>query len=106
MDVSEAIEFVRKNPRAVLVTRRKDGAPQLSPILAVTDDEGRLLISSRETAYKVRNVRRDPRVSLCVLNEGFFGEWIQVDGTTELISLPAAMDLLVDYYRRAQGEHD
>lgn len=105
MDTRKAIDFVKEHPRAVMATRRTNGDPQLSPILAVADDQGRLLVSSRETAYKVKNLRRDPRTSLCFLSEGFFGDWIQVDGTAELVSLPAAMDLLVDYYRRAQGEH-
>jgi PPOX class probable F420-dependent enzyme len=105
VDITEAVEFVKANPRAVLVTRRKDGSPQTSPILVAVDDEGRLLISSRETAYKTKNVRRDPRVSMSHLNEGFFGEWIQTDGTAEVVPLPDAMDLLVDYYRRLSGEH-
>ena len=54
---------------------------------------------------KTHNVRRDPRVSLCVLSEGFFGEWIQVDGRAEVIPLPEAMDGLVDVYRKVAGEH-
>lgn len=54
---------------------------------------------------KARNVRRDPRVSACVMSDGFFGEWIQVDGTAEVIALPAAMDGLVEYYRSVAGEH-
>ena len=105
MEVDEALSFVRENPRAVMVTHRKDGRPQMSPVVVTADDDGRLLISTRETAYKTRNLRRDPSVSLCVLNEGFFGDWIQVDGTAELVSLPDAMELLVDYYRRLSGEH-
>ena len=88
-----------------MATRRANGDPQLSPVMAAVDEGGRLLVSSRETAYKVKNLRRDPRVSFCFLNEGFFGEWIQVDGRVEVVSLPAAMDLLVDYYRRLSGEH-
>ena len=106
MDIAKAVGFIKKNNRAVMATRREDGAPQMSPVLAVADDEGRVLISSREPAFKTRNVRRDARVSLCVLNDGFFGDWIQIDGTAEVVSLPDAMDLLVDYYRRANGEHD
>jgi PPOX class probable F420-dependent enzyme len=105
MDIAKAQDFIRKNPRAVQVTHRKDGSPQMSPVLAIVDDDGRVMISSRETAYKVRNLRRDQHTSLCVLNDGFFGDWIQVDGSAEIVSLPEAMDLLVDYYRRAQGEH-
>jgi PPOX class probable F420-dependent enzyme len=105
MDVTRAQEFVGRHHRAVLATRRRDGSPQMSPILAVLDGDGRIAISSRETAMKTRNIRRDPHVSLCVVNDEWYGEWIQVDGTAEVISLPDAMDLLVDYYRRGSGEH-
>ena len=54
-----------------------------------------MLISTRETAVKTRNLARDPRASLCVLNDGFFGEWIQAEGTAEIIHLPEAMEMLV-----------
>jgi PPOX class probable F420-dependent enzyme len=64
-----------------------------------------VVLSTRETAYKTRNLRRDPSATLCVFNDGFFGDWIQVDGTAEIISLPDAMEGLVDYYRRISGEH-
>ena len=89
----------------MLATFRRDGRPQLSPVLALVDDGGRAVISSRETAYKVGNLRRDPRAALCVLNEGFFGEWAQIEGTATIVALPDAMELLVDYYRSAAGEH-
>lgn len=105
MDVERARSFVREHPRAILVTHRRDGSPQMSPVLAAVDDRGRLVVSSREKAYKVRNLRRDPRLSMCFVDEGFFGEWIQIDGTAEIVSLPEAMDDLVDYYRRLQGDH-
>jgi PPOX class probable F420-dependent enzyme len=105
VDVTAAQEFLRTNPRAVLSTLRADGRPQLSPVLATVDAEGRVLISTREPAVKVRNVRRDPRVSLAVLTDGFFGDWMQVDGTAEIVVLPEALDVLVDYYRRTAGEH-
>ena len=105
MDLDRARDFVRTNHRGVLLTRRGDGTPQLSPITAGVDDAGRVLISSRETAYKVRNLRRDPAVSVCVFVDGFFGEWVQIDGTAEIVSLPEAMELLVGYYRDISGEH-
>ena len=105
MDLDEAREFIRRSPRAVMSTRRANGDPQLSPVVVAVDDDGALLVSTREPAFKVKNLRRDPRVSFCFLDEGFYGEWIQVDGRAEIVSLPAAMDLLVDYYRRLSGEH-
>jgi len=105
MDLEQAREFLRTNHRAVLATARADGRPQLSPVTCGVDDAGLVVISTRETAIKTRNLRRNPAASLCVFTDGFFGRWVQVDGTAEIISLPAAMDLLVDYYRRISGEH-
>jgi PPOX class probable F420-dependent enzyme len=106
MDLDEARQVVREQHRAVLATIRGDGTPQMSPVLVAVDDEGRVLVSTREAALKVRNLRRDPRSWLCVLPDGFFGRWIQVEGRTEIVSLPDAMDGLVDYYRRVSGEHE
>jgi PPOX class probable F420-dependent enzyme len=105
MDIDEARAFVRQNHRAVMATRRASGDPQLSPVLCSVEADGRVCVSTREAALKVKNLRRDPRVSLCVLNDGFFGEWVQIDGTAEIVSLPEAMELLVEYYRSLAGEH-
>jgi len=105
VDTGRAADFLRAHHRAVLATSRSDGRPQLSPITCTVDDEGRVLISTRETALKTKNLRQRPRASLCVFTDGFFGEWVQVEGDAEIISLPDAMDLLVDYYRRISGEH-
>lgn len=106
MDASRVADFVRTNHHAVLATRRASGDAQLSPVLVVADDQGRILISTRETAVKTRNLRRIPRATVCVLRDSFFGEWMQVTGPVEIVSLPDAMGLLVDYYRRAAGEHE
>ena len=105
MDVDEALRFVAGNHRVVLATLRSDGQPQLSPVVAVVDGEGRVVISTRRTALKTKNLRRHPRAWLCVLNEGFFGSWAQLEGPVEIVELPEAMAGLEDYYRRATGEH-
>ena len=105
MDLDRAREFVRNNHRAVLATRASSVIQQ-SPVLVGVDDEGRLLVSSRETAFKTRNLRADPWAQLCVLNDGFFGDWIYVEGEAEVVSLPAAMEPLVEYYRGISGETD
>ena len=105
MDLDAARRFLRENHRSILATTRSDGRPQLSPVVHGIDDHGRAIVSSRETAYKVRNLRRNPAASLCAFPDGFFGQWIQVDGQADIVSLPEAMDLLVDYYRQLSGEH-
>jgi PPOX class probable F420-dependent enzyme len=106
MDLDLARDVLRTQHHAVLATVRPDGQPQMSPVTAVVDDEGYAAISTRETAYKVRNLRRDPRAWLCVLPDAFFGgQWVQVEGAAQIVSLPEAMDGLVAYYRAASGEH-
>jgi PPOX class probable F420-dependent enzyme len=101
----QAREFLRHHHRAVMATFRADGRPQLSPVLATIDDAGRVVVSTREPSMKVRNLRRDPRISLCLLGDGFFGDWAQVEGLAEIVCLPDAMEPLVDYYRSISGEH-
>lgn len=106
MDLDEARAFVRDNHRAVLATRRRDGAPQLSCILAAVDEDGKVVVSTRETAMKTHNLRREPACSVIVFTDDFFGPQVQIDGRAEIVSLPEAMELLVDYYRHVAGEHD
>jgi PPOX class probable F420-dependent enzyme len=105
MEISDAQDYLRRNHRAVLATVRRDGRPQLSPVTVAVDETGQVIISTREPAMKVRNVRRDPRVSLVAFPDRFFGDWVQVEGTAEIVELPAAMELLVAYYRSVSGEH-
>jgi PPOX class probable F420-dependent enzyme len=105
MGPDEARAFVAGNHRAVLITRRSGGGLQTSPVLVGVDDDGKLVISTREAAYKTRNLRRDPTAVLCVLSDGFYGRWVQIEGTAQVVSLPEAMEGLVDYYRGISGEH-
>jgi PPOX class probable F420-dependent enzyme len=104
MDAEEARDFVRANPRAVIGTYRRDGTMQLTPVLVGVDDDGLLEVSTSELTAKARNVRRDPRASVCMLTDRFFGRSVQIDGTASILSLPAAMEPLVEYYRRVAGK--
>jgi PPOX class probable F420-dependent enzyme len=106
MELDAARDFIREHHRAVMATRRADGAPQMSIVAANVDADGRVIVSTRETAVKTKNLRRDPHVSFCILPEdGWSGQWIQVDGTATVLSLPEAMEPLVEYYRSTAGEH-
>lgn len=105
MELDVAKEKLSRLHRAVIATRRADGSPAMSPVVCTLDDHGVLVVSTRETAMKVRHIRRDARVALCVMGDGFFGEWLQVEGTAEIVSLPEAMEGLIDYYRSLSGEH-
>jgi PPOX class probable F420-dependent enzyme len=105
VDIGRAASFLSTHPRAILATTRADGGPQLSPVVVAVDDDGRVLVSTRETAIKARNLARSPRAALCGISDSFFGEWVQAEGNAELIHLPDALPILEDYYRRISGEH-
>ena len=109
MDLDEARAFVAQNSHTVLTTLRKDGTPQMSPVDVAVVDDGTVVISSRETAYKTKNLRRDPRASLYV--DGPNGRWyVVLEGKAELTAVAQdpndeTVEALVDYYRTASGEH-
>jgi PPOX class probable F420-dependent enzyme len=105
MDIDAAREYLRTNHRAVLGTYHADGRIQMSPVTVGVDAAGRALVSTRETAVKTRNLRRDPRAVLCVFPDAFYGQWALIEGGAEVVALPEALDLLVDYYRDVSGEH-
>ena len=105
MHLDDARSFIREHSHALLATTRADGTPQMSPVLIGLDAAGNAVVSTRETAAKVHNLRRNPRAWACVLSDGFYGDWIQVAGTARIVSLPEAMEPLVDYYRAVAGEH-
>jgi PPOX class probable F420-dependent enzyme len=102
--IDDALSFCATHHRGVLATYRRDGAAQLSPIVAVPLG-AKVVISSRERAIKVRNLRRNPRATLLVLDDVFFGPWVLIEGEARILSLPEAMEPLVAYYRAAVGEH-
>ena len=106
IEIDKAKEFLTQHHWGILATRRKNGNLQMSPVTVGLDDQGRAIISSRETAYKVNNLRRDPRAALCAITSSFHGEgWVQINGKAEVISLPQALDTLVYLQRQAYGEY-
>jgi len=106
MEIAEAQKFLADKHRGVLVARKRDGWPQITLVTPVLDPEGRVILHSRADAYKVKNIRRDPRVSLLVMGEDFSGsKYVQIHGTAEIIPQPEAMELLIYWHRQARGEH-
>ncbi|MEU5868425.1 MULTISPECIES: PPOX class F420-dependent oxidoreductase [unclassified Nonomuraea] len=105
VDLPELLDFLRPRHHGLLSTTRADGRPQLSPVSCGLDGEGRIVVSTYPERAKARNVRRDERVSMCVLSDDWDGPYVQVDGRGEVLDLPEALDALVDYYRCIAGEH-
>jgi len=105
VDRDALLEFLRPRHRAVLLTRRGSGGPQLSPVTYGVDGEGRIVVSTYPSRAKAANARRDPAVSVCVLSDDWDGPWVQVDGEAEVLDLPEALEPLVEYFRGISGEH-
>ncbi len=98
-------EFVRPRHRGTLVTFRRDGTPQMSPVSCGLDEAGRVVVSTYPERAKVHNLRRDPRASILVHSDDWNDPYVQLDGTAEVIDLPDSVEPLVDYYRAIAGEH-
>ena len=105
VDLAVLLDFLRPRHRGLLATRRADGSPQLSPVTCGVDTDGRIVVSTYPGRAKTRNARHDPRVSMCVLSDDWDGPYVQVDGTAEVLDMPAALDGLVEYFRCISGEH-
>lgn len=105
VDRAELLDFVRTRHRAILMTTRTDGTPQLSPVTAGIDPAGRFVVATYPTRAKTRNVRRNPAVSACVISDEWNGAWVQFDGTAEVLDVPEAVEPLVEYFRSVAGEH-
>lgn len=105
VDRAGMADFVRPRHHMVLVTTRRDGRPQVSPVTGGLDAEGRIVIATYPERAKTANARREPAVSVLVLSDDFGGAWLQVDGECEVLDLPEALEPLVDYFRCIAGEH-
>jgi PPOX class probable F420-dependent enzyme len=106
MEISDVQKFLADNHRGVLVAHKRDGRPQMTLVTPAIDSEGRVIVHSRADSYKVKNVRRDPRVSMLVMGEQYSGsKYVQLHGTAEIVPQPEAMDLLIFWYRQVRGEH-
>ena len=101
----ELLDFMRPRHRGVLTTYRRDGRLQQSLVTMGVDMEGRVVVASYPERAKSLNLRRDARASVLVMSDEFNGEWVQVEGTAEVLDLPEALEPLVEYFRVVGGEH-
>lgn len=102
--------LIAERRRGVLVTLKADGRPQLSNVDVTYDEESRTVrLSTTDDRAKVRNLRRDPRVSLHITTPD--GRAYAVyEGVAELSAVAAdphdaAVEELIDVFREVQGEH-
>lgn len=106
MEIAEAKEFIKHNHHGVLVARKKDGTSlQMTLVTPVLGADGQVTITARGNTFKVKNIRRNPNVSLLVFGDKFNGSgYIQVDGKAQVIDHPDAMPIVLDWIKQIRGE--
>jgi PPOX class probable F420-dependent enzyme len=104
-DRAGVLEFASSRNKWILITRRRNGDLQLSPVTGGVNSDGNLVVSTYPERDKTHNLRRDPRATVCVLSDDFGGPWVQIDGTATVTDMPDAEDGLVEYFRCISGEH-
>lgn len=109
MELAAALDFIRPRRNGVLAALKRDGRPQLSNITYTLGDDGVVRISITADRAKYTNPLRDPRASLYVGKEDFWG-YVVIDAQAELTAVAAdaddaTVDELVSVYRGAVGEH-
>ena len=107
VDREQLLDFARSRHKLTLVTTRRNGRPQMSPVTGGVDESGHIVISTYPDRAKAVNLRRNPQVSVLVHSDDWDGPYVQVDGTAEVLDMPSqeAEDGLVEYFRCISGEH-
>ena len=88
--------FVADHRTAVFGYPRREDGPSMSVVYYVMDGHDRILISTMRDRGKAKAVARDPRVSLCVLDEQWPLSYLLVYATVEVDpGLESATDLMM-----------
>jgi PPOX class probable F420-dependent enzyme len=75
----KAVRLLKGKNFANVATLRKDGSPQVSPIW-VDFDVTHVILNSEEKRAKVKNLKRDPRVSISVFDQDNPYSYVQIQG--------------------------
>ena len=86
MSDAEVRTFLAGSPAhtAKLATVRADGRPHVAPVWYDVDDDGAIVFNTGESTVKGRNLRRDPRASICVDDDRPPFSFVLVEGVVEL----------------------
>ena len=101
VDLSKKAQaFLQELRFAVLATINQDGTPQLTTMWYLLEDDGTILMNTKVGRLKERNLRRDPRISICIEDDYNF---LTINGTVQLIDDPERTQH--DIYRLSARYH-
>jgi PPOX class probable F420-dependent enzyme len=102
--VADRDAFLRRMPNAILATYRRAAAPNLSPLWYLWTGE-EFWISTLIWVAKVKNLRRDPRLSICV-DDPISGEYVTAYGTVQIVEDETVRERTLAILRKYREEED
>lgn len=103
--VPDQIEFLRRNRYAIVAGIRKDGRPHQTLVLYALEGDDTLIFSSAGDKSKLNIIRRDPRVSFCVIDEEAHMKYTTVYGTAEFVTdHEQVVDSMMRIHSQTRGE--
>lgn len=102
--VADREAFLRRMPNAILGTHRREAAPNLSPLWYLWTGE-EFWVSTLTWTAKVKNLRRDPRLSICI-DDPISGDYVTAYGTAEIIEDDTVRERTLALLRKYREEED
>ncbi len=98
-------QFLDQHHAAIMVTLKRDGTPHVARIVLGLV-EGKLWSSGTQHRVRTGHLRRDPRATLCVLDDHNPYRWLGLETTVTILEGPEAPQHNLALYRRLAGEPD
>ncbi|MCB0064279.1 MAG: PPOX class F420-dependent oxidoreductase [Caldilineaceae bacterium] len=85
MSAAQVAEFLAPPRHAIIATNRAGGPPQVTPVWYIYE-AGRMYISAGANTVKVRNLRRDPQLTVCVDGGHPDARYVILQGTVTIVA--------------------
>jgi PPOX class probable F420-dependent enzyme len=85
--------FLAAPRRAVVGTVRDDGSPVTTACWYGLQDDGRILLTMDRDSYRLRHLRREPRVALTVLGDDWYNQLSLLGRAVEIREDPDLADI-------------
>ena len=96
--------FLRSMPHAIVATHRREAAPNLSPLWYLWTGQ-EFWISTLTWTAKVKNLRRDARMSICI-DDPIGGDSVTAYGRATIVEDETVRDRTLDLIRKYRAEED
>jgi PPOX class probable F420-dependent enzyme len=102
--VEDREAFLARMPNAIIACHRREAAPNLAPLWFLWTG-GEFWISTLTWTARVKNLRRDPRMSLCI-DDPISGDYVTAYGTVRIVEDDTVREKTLDIIRKYRVEED